>query len=280
MIPVLRLPPGDQWDQNMIDHLLDGTLYPHGLEFLRRPPEFWHMGEDTCVVLIPGRYWADRYDEVSDLIDPYDKVLAILTSDEENWFDPAQVDRPNIRWWVQTPSPTEPVDGPTRFEFGVGFPPHFNDLPPDPPTKDIGVFISAQNTHPRRREVFKVLRPHDGWVEETPGFAQGLQPLVYANLMMRAHVAPAPSGPVTADSFRAWEALEAHTCPILDNWNGYWDVLLGNDGPPRYDSPSFLRAHCKAVTQERSNEVVAWWIQYKRSLAHRLVYDLEQLGAI
>ena len=94
MIPVVHLPPGDQWDQHMLDRLLLGQLYPHGIEC-----EFeddW-PDADGIVLVIPGRYWHDRADEISDEIARYRWVLAIRTGDEEDLLDPKLIQHPNIR---------------------------------------------------------------------------------------------------------------------------------------------------------------------------------------
>ena len=53
MIPVGRLAPKDQWDQNMLDLLFDNDLYYTGLTF-KRIEGYPHT--DGAILIIPGRY--------------------------------------------------------------------------------------------------------------------------------------------------------------------------------------------------------------------------------
>ena len=123
-IPVGRLAPTKQWDQNMLDLLFANNLYHTGLNFSR------HEGyptADGAILIIPGRYWHESVNQISEAIAKYRWVLGIRTGDEEDLFDPERVFHRNIKWWVQSPSVGRDY-GDARL-FGVGFPPHFNDIP-------------------------------------------------------------------------------------------------------------------------------------------------------
>lgn len=287
MIAVGRLAPGNQWDQNMVDRLLDNTLYPTGLEFHR------HEGyphADGCVLVIPGRYWHDSIHDIDDAIASYRWVLGVRTGDEEDLFDIHEVAHPNIRWWVQTPRPDRDY-GDARL-FGVGFPPHFNHLPAGPPEKLIDVFLAGQDTHDRRHRAFGALQDAPlgiKRVERTAGFTQGMDPAEYVECMLMAKTAPAPAGPVSADTFRVYEALEAHTVPLADTISpavdepGFWDRIFVEHMGPLYTNPAALPDLVAAVLDDATdyaNHVTAAWMRYKRQLALWLREDLEQLGAL
>ena len=211
-------------------------------------------------------------------------MLAIRTGDEEDLLDLDAVKHPNIRWWLQTPTTGRPYAA--RF-IPLGFPPHFNDL--QPRDRDTTVFLSAQNTHSRRRACFAQLKMLGGEknVSETAGFTQGMDRADYVAAMCSAKVAPCPSGAVSPDSFRMYEALEAHTIPIAD------------DGSPVYDSAGYLEpifpgAPFPILTEYTDlpgyiadqlnewprNDITAWWIRKKRQLAKMLKADLVELGAL
>ncbi|MCM6774985.1 hypothetical protein NDR87_26430 [Nocardia sp. CDC159] len=289
MIAVVRLEPGDQWDQNMLDRLLAGELYPHSVPVEYREP--W-PDADGIVLIVPGRYWHDRCAEITAEITRYRWVLAVRTGDEESLLDISKIEHPNLRWWVQTPR--WPRDRAAHRLLPLGYPPHFNDLPAvTRPDKNLRVFLSAQNSHPRRHEAFEALATIDRArmpmvVRETGGFAQGMPPDEYAFLMATARVAPAPAGAVCPESFRVYEALESHTIPIADDLSpvydsrGYWTMLFPDTPFPtltRYsDLPGYLE-DALADYPRLANRVAAWWIGRKRRLAGWLRTDLAALGA-
>jgi hypothetical protein len=288
MIHVGWLAPTDCWDQNTLSLLLSNQLYPTGIRFKH------HNGypntSDGCILVIPGRFWSEHVDRINQAIARFPWVLAFRVSDEEDWFDIHDVEHENIRWWVQTPR-TDRDYGDARL-FGVGFPAHFNNLQWEPPGKTTDVFLSAQNTHVRRNEAFKALAgEHDRWcVEETPGFTQGMDPAAYATLMVSAKIAPAPAGACSPDSFRLFEALEAHAVPIADDVSpvydsaGYWERLFP-DAPfmifeDYEDLPLLIEDELECCEAPWcANRIAAWWIRQKRLYTHWLRDDLEQLGA-
>jgi hypothetical protein len=277
MIPVGRLAPKDQWDQNMLDLLFANDLYDTGLQFQRR--EGYPAGVDGCVLIIPGRYWHNRTNEISEIIAKYQWVLAMRVGDEEDLFEPDRVFHRNIKWWVQTPKPGSDY-GDARL-FGIGFPPHFNDI--EFTERGTGVFLSAQNTHDRRHECFAALESVDvpKLVAETSGFTAGMERKRYVQCMCAAKIAPAPAGPVTGDSFRLYEALEAHTVPIADD-KKFWLNLFPDAPFPIVDNYDQLGGYIKDQLEQwpaNSNRITAWWMHQKRQLSRWLTEDLADLGA-
>lgn len=285
MIPVGRLAPDKQWDQTLVEDLISGRLYDHGLEFK------WYAGYpsqvDGAVVLTPARYWCGHEAEISMALSKYRWVLMFLTSDEEQLFDARKVVHPNCRFWIQTPRKGR--EYPEARFFGVGYPPHFRDLPVDPPVKTLSCFLSAQKTHTRREQCFTALEGVVGRVEATAGFTQGMDPAEYRNTMLKTKVAPAPSGAVSPDSFRFWEALEAHAVPLADTVSPvdgpttYWEQLFPGYLPfPTYEDAAELKPLITQTLADLAigNRVAAFWMRYKRVLAMWLREDLTDLGAV
>jgi hypothetical protein len=284
VIPVGRLAPKDQWDQNMLDLLFANELYPTGLQFKRTdgyPPNV-----DGCVLIIPGRYWSDRANNISEAISKYRWVLAVRAGDEENTFDPERVFHRNIKWWIQTPDPN--VDyGDSRL-FGVGFPPHFNTLTRQ--DRRLDVFVSAQNTHERRNDCFAALKRTNGVIQAWPtdGFTHGMPTADYAAAMCSTKIAPCPAGPASPDSFRLFEALEAHAVPIADDESpsgvtNYWRTVFPDAPFPILDSYTQLPGYVADQLAEwpaNANRITAWWMRTKRVMARWLIEDLTELGAL
>jgi len=277
MIAVGRLAPAQQWDQNMLDLLFANDLYDTGLEFQRR--EGYPPAVDGAILIIPGRYWHDRTNEISEAISKYQWVLAMRVGDEEDLFQPDRVFHRNIKWWVQSPNPDTDY-GDARL-FGIGFPAHFNTVWPT--ERATGVFLSAQNTHGLRHECFAALEnvTVPKLVKETSGFTQGMDKNRYAECMASAKIAPAPSGPVTADNFRLYEALEAHTVPIADT-KKFWLNLYPDAPFPIVDNYDQLAGYINDQIKQwpaNSNRITAWWMHQKRQLSKWLRADLDDLGA-
>jgi hypothetical protein len=279
VIQVGRLAPIGQWDQNILDRLFANQFYDTGLQFKR--VEGYPTKVDGCVMIIPGRYWFERTNEISEALSRFQWVLAIRTGDEEDLLEPDRVFHRNIKWWVQSPKPGHDY-GDARL-FGVGFPAHFNDLNASPKPRPTSVFLSAQNTHGRRHDCFQALQNLDvnKVVNETAGFTQGLNRDEYTDLMCAAKIAPAPSGPVTADSFRLFEALEAHTIPIADD-KDFW-LTVFHDAPfPIVDTYDQLAGYINDqldLWPANANKITAWWMHQKRQLSTWITDDLHDLGA-
>jgi hypothetical protein len=239
----------------------------------------------VCLI-VPGRYYAQHTDQINQAIKRFVSVLMVVTSDEEALFDIWEIRHDRIKFMVQTPRQGRDYGG-ARL-FGVGFPPHFNDLPAEPSEKLVDVYLSAQNTHVRRSECFEALKDWPD-VFPTDGFTSGVTPEVYAGVMSRTKVAPCPSGAVSPDSFRLFEALEAHCVPIadtvspVDGLTDYWDRVLPGHPFPTITDYADLAGYIGDVLKDwpaNANRLIAWWYQQKRRYAHWLVEDLEALCAL
>lgn len=295
-IDVGWLEPPDQWDCTLVSDLLDGTLYPHGLKVEH------HQGfpnSDGAIIVCPGRYWASRTDQINQSIQRFQWMLLLRTSDEEDLFDIGDVVHENARFWVQTPRGGRDY-GDARL-FGVGYSPHFRDLPVDPPVKDTDVYLAAQKSnaltgrhfkvYERRAAFFKALRRVAGSkvLVERDGFAQGDR-AEYVAGMLAAKVAPAPTGMVSVDSFRFWEALQSGAIPVADTVSDadgltdYWVRLFGHDTPfPILRDVEHLPMIVDGLIDgwpANANRVQAWWYREKRQYALDLKIDLEALGAL
>lgn len=283
MIPVVRLAPGSQWDQNVLDLLLSNHLWPTGIQFDRHDAFVKAPG---IVLIIPGRYWSapSSTAAITVALARYDWVLGIRTSDEEDLLDIAAVQHPNIRWWLQTPRMDRDYDARV---IPLGFPPHFNQL--QEAARNLDVFLAGQDTHDRRHQAFAALRPGPRRrIEPTPGFTAGMEPAEYVRCMTATKVAPCPAGAVSPDSFRVYEALEAHAVPIADDLSpaydstGYWERVLPGCPFPILRNYSDLPGYIDDVLRDYpriANRTAAYWMRYKRSLAHWLREDLQYLGA-
>lgn len=268
------------WDQAEVERLCAHAL--------RRPagaPDFTHHDDippdaDGVVLVVPGRFHHGQEAEISAAIAELSWVLLIVTSDEESLFDASAVTHPRIARWVQTPRPD--AEGADRW-LPFCPPPQVGDAlgGTRPPTKDLDWFFAGQVTHDRRYQMLSALQRIDrrrspGKLIASRGFAQGLDPESYVANAVRAKAMPAPTGPATVDSFRAFEALDCGAVPVLDGWCptygdaavDYWRKVLGDHPLPvvsRWESVgSGIRS---ALPTAERNRVQAWWLRWRRELA-------------
>lgn len=268
----------------MLDDLWANRLWPTGLEFRR--VEGYPPHVDGCVLLIPGQYWHKQTDQITEAIQRFSWCLAIRTGDEQDLFDISAVSHPNVRWWTQTPR----GDVDARL-IGLGYTPHMRQLKLGYPDKSTDVFLSGQRTHCRRKECFEALETWDGnkIVRPTEGFTEGFEPQEYVAGITAAKVCPAPSGPNTPDTFRLYEALQAHSVPIADDCSpayeseGYWERLFPGCPFPilqNYESLPGYIDQALADWPSNANRIASWWIQTKRRYAYWLREDLTALGVL
>lgn len=289
-------PAQGRWDQNWIDRIL------HGEE--GRPPCPWvfessdadHVLANGGIIVFPAGAYEAHGDLLAVRRQLWEDLLLmpwgvlIATSDEADVFGWDLIDPwpDHIMLWVQTPRPDHHYPDGTVF-FGCGAP-NGPDETNRAFTRDIDVFYSGQLGHERRMMAWNALvelaiptGPHNVHATSTAGFTQGMEQSEYLFHMSRAWLAPAPSGPRTQDSFRAYEALECGAIPILDGLRpmsrgaGYWEMVGMADVAPVIDDWSMLPGVVDEILADRS-----WWAaltqsrwqRYKRTLVQNLHWSV------
>jgi hypothetical protein len=301
VVPVLWLPPGNQWDQSVLRDLLGGHLTPPGYEFQHYEVNATAPNVASAVVVVPGRY-DDAEDQLIDVLSRLDHALVIVTGDEESSIEWEAVEvsvATECRWWFMTPDPAKDYPDGAHF-LGSGYAPHLRDLlrPWDPNDEwcSVGsdVFYSGQVNHDGRRSCVDALDAYrDSLIERpdpvpvvevlrSPGFTQGLSHDQYAAHLVTTHVAPAPGGQHTPDSFRLHEALEAGRVPIADGDPDYWAMVFGWPVPfPVLEDWTKVGKYIDDALdgwQAKANECSAWWQLHKRRMGTWLADDLTALG--
>lgn len=249
---------------------------------------------DGVVAVIDGTN-AD-VEEVNETLSNYKWVLLIVVCDENNLFKTEELNHPNLKLWVQTPRAEKDYGDARFFGVGYGFSSEYRSkFTQEYLLKPTDLFISGQNTHERRNVIFSKLfkyqnkNPNDRIrINMTEGFTQGMKPVDYYRNMAMAKIAPCPSGIVSPDSFRLYEALEFGCIPIADDVSpayeydsrGYWNRIFP-DAPFSIlsdNNVSSLIDKAKNNYQQKANMIFAWWIGQKRKYAYELVDDIRALS--
>lgn len=236
---------------------------------------------DPHLLVTPG-HWRSGLPVNQWLADREGPAIVWITSDEEGDCPFWQVDAPV---WKQMPNPHRPY-WPDRV-LPLGYTPHTQLVRAFgfPEVKEGWVFV-GQNTNSRRKACITALSRIDfDRVTATPTFAahltdQGVPEEGYMRGLWSAGWAPAPSGNVSADSFRMWEALEAQAVPILDattprgDRNTWPDLLGDHPFPMVYDWEIVGRILEQPPPLVES---AVWYSNYKQELVNRLVDDWHRL---
>lgn len=248
---------------------------------------------DGVVAVINGTNHKIKY--LNEKLSVYKWVLLIVVSDENNLFKVDEVKHPNIKIWVQTPRADKDYGDARLFGVGYGHSSKYRSkFTQEYLMKPIDVFISGQNTHSRRETIFSKLFEYKEshtdniQINTTKGYTQGLKPVEYYRKMAATKVSPCPSGVISPDSFRLYEALEFGAIPIADdvspaewyNSLGYWNKLFP-DAPFPILQDDEIETRLEALKdnyQQKANLVFAWWIKQKRKYAYDLVDDIRALS--
>lgn len=284
VIPIIYLsvtpgtPARGYWDHGLLDEYLFPQLKRVFYEGDTIPNSI-----DGAVVVIPARAQKDSVDAINAQLSTLKWCLVILTGDEESVFPWRELAHERMLVWVM--SPKQGYHDDASFRLGSGYRVDAPDI-----LKRIGStkrennwFFAGQVTHESRRQLCDQLRGmSDGYLLETQGFGQGLSHTAYLDEMAHTKFVPCPSGPITPDSFRLFETLEAGCVPITQH-EEYWTYLFGESPPfPTLHEWSELPELMETLLPHYgllANTVFAWWQYYKRRMVKKLVDDLRSLGA-
>lgn len=274
--PDTVLHPG-MWDDTWLQELLQGVHGP--------------VPEDGTVVVVPGRYHSGDIEAVNARLQAHESVLLIVTADEANEFPSDLLTHERLVVWVQTLRPGRFTQG--FAAFPLGYPPHTRQWVAEtgfpPPVPFLDWYFAGQITHVRRALAVEALEAVPcGDLLMTEGFTQGRERRVYLRGLQAAKVAPCPSGPVTQETLRMWEALATGTIPIADALppegrdDGFWLRLFDGVPPPfpiirDWSKVPEVIGELLEGWPHTANVVQAWYSKHRRMWAQRLTNTLTDL---
>jgi hypothetical protein len=266
----------DKWDYGLLKEVFD--KYEIDQVKVTSIPKV-----DRGFVVVPGPQSLGHEEVINKEIQNISRVLLFITGDEESKFDINKINHPNIEIWIQYPNESNKQYN----KLPIGVPQHLKQFMPDYPTKNYDLYFGGQITHSRRQQLSKAIQSMPNTLfKPTAGFAQGDQPTEYYRNLASARIAPAPSGAVTIDTFRFFEAIEMLCLPIGDKINSkgdsidFYNIVFGYDIPVslvstwaelRYLVPELLNQYPRNM-----HKVVCWWMKYKRDLGIKIMRQINE----
>lgn len=251
-----------KWDQTYLSELLE---------------EFESLDSDRMVIVVPGAEYHDRVEEVNSIIEPWKKVLVIVTSDEESLFDTDELKHDDMIIYSQYP--TDEKSHNVDFWLPIMYTPHIRPtlLKNGMGEKSLDWFFAGQITHESREKLYEELKDlPNGELLGTEGFTLGFDPELYSTKMQQAKVVPSPWGVAKPEAFRTYEALEAGAVPIPQG-RKYHRQILDDSYFTYLEEWDTVKEHIENYAQrypKLNNLVQSWWLQQKRRIKHRFIKDL------
>lgn len=256
------------WDMGFLDEYLFEQFHHTKHEVSEMP------ALDGAVVVIPARAQADSVAQINVELQKLRWCVVILTGDEEHDFPWRELKHPRMLVWIM--SPQQGLHDEAAFRIGSGYrieePAILEKI--GLPERNIDWSFAGQITHAIREKCAQQLRNmNNGILIETHGFGQGVEYEKYVELLSQSKFVPCPSGPVSPDNFRLYEALEAGCIPIADGGD-YWSYLFGEPVPfpvlTDWDRLPEILPGLLNNYQMLANKVFSWWQLYKRRTAAEL----------
>jgi len=266
----------DKWDYGLLKEIFD--KYEIDQVKVNSIPKV-----DRGFVIVPGPQSLGHEETINKEIQNISRVLLFITGDEESRFDINKINHPNIEIWIQYPNESNKQYN----KLPIGVPQHLKQFLPEYPIKHYDLYFGGQITHARRQQLAKAIQKMPSTLfKPTEGFAQGDHPTEYYRNLASARIAPAPSGAVTIDTFRFFEAIEMLCLPIGDKINSkgdaidFYNIVFGYDIPVSLVSNwAELRILVPALLNQyphNMHKVVCWWMKYKRDLGIKIMRQINE----
>ncbi len=252
-------PKSGYWDQYLLSEMLEET----------------DKIENADIVIIPGAYQFELVDNINRELSKLEKVVVIVTSDEEGKFPLHKLKHKDMRLYATYPHKTTAN---VRW-LPIGYPPHINEKGKEAPEKTLDLFYAGQINHEDRQNMYNELIQLEvnGEIVPSKGFAQGLERKEYIQKMSEAKVVPCPRGNISPDSFRLYETMECGAVPIAEYPN-FWTKIFKDAPFPIIQTKEQWRGYCQDAIYDyprSNNKIQSWWIREKQKIRQELTGDDE-----
>lgn len=259
------------WDSGLLCEIFD--KYPNSFNQHNSKELLW---TDRAIVVIVG---SPSVLPLQEYLATLKSGLVIFTGDEECSFDAEAIRFDNLEYWTQCYASHRSW---MQDRLLLGCPNRISNYKINThlPKKYLWSFV-GQVQNPFRQACVDALNElPDGFMHIVPQFGGGeggIEYQEYIDIMCQSHFVICPSGSMTADTFRVYEAIECGAIPIADHrsprddkaWD-YWNVVYPSHNLLRVSEwngwglEHLMRAYVKNIWP-------SWWPSYKQQLSQKLL---------
>lgn len=262
-----------RWDHGLLLSIFDKHPDKFEQHNLAVSPEF-----ERAIVVVAGR------PDVTELRQYLEKIksgVVILTSEEDSFFDWKAAIPEHLEVWTQYYSPNKSE---IKTRLLLGTPTRLKDFKINThlPKKYLWSFV-GQVQNPSRQACVDVLRKlPDGYLGTVQWFGGlgdgGVEYQNYLDIMCQSKYVICPSGSMSVDSFRLYEAIECGSIPITEiksprdpAWFNYWLECHPENSIIKVDNWSEIKDRFNNSIQPHPSVVNKWWTDYKLNLENKLL---------
>lgn len=235
---------------------------------------------DRAIVVLVGK---PDVGKVREYLEHIKSGVVIMMSEEDAYFDwKAAIPQDRFEIWTQNWHQSTKDEITNRILLGIPYRKGYQ-YKKESPKKYLWSFV-GQVQNPFRQECVKVLKKMpDGYMKLVRGFGGGVSGGVeyqeYLDIIAQSKFVICPSGSMTVETFRVFEAMECGSIPITDRrcprdpegWD-YWEKVVPNNDLFTVntwdDLPDIIGSWDDFPHPEMMNQ---WWEDYKNQLERKLL---------
>jgi hypothetical protein len=261
------------WDHGLISSIFDKHPDKFEQHNLAVSPEF-----ERAIVVVAGR---PDVTELRQYLNKMQSGVVILTSEEDSFFDWKAAIPEHLEVWTQYYSPNKSE---IKTRLLLGAPTRLRDFKINThlPKKYLWSFVGQVQNESRQACVNVLRNLPDGYLQEVQWFGgQGDGAVEYQNyldIMCQSKYVICPSGSMSVDSFRLYEAIECGAIPITEiksprdpAWFNYWLECYPENSIIKVTEWAELKARFENEIQPHPSVMNEWWTDYKQDLENKLL---------
>lgn len=263
------------WDHGIF--LLTFEKYP---DLFIQHEEKLSRSFERAIIVVAGK---PKVSKLKGYLKTIQSGVVIFASEEDAFFPWKEVMHDGLVPWTQYYHPSTKSEIKERILLGAPYRIKDFKINKHLPKKYLWSFV-GQVQNPSRQQCVEVLRTlPDGYLKEISGFGgytdDGMEYQEYLDIMCQSKFVICPSGSMSVDSFRLYEAMECGAIPITDKRSprdakdfNYWDELYPENTLVQVEE--WTGGAIRQILLFNDPEILTsndWWETYKQQLEQKLL---------